>query len=161
MLITGPACRRRRERNDDSNGNPTAEKWTLPSPSGRSQSPTVYHWFHLCCQINYASNQLGSIKKPFEKYRLWINTHMPTNGYYTGSLIAPRYVGRVLDDSSSQVYQATYNAPSVIPTPGVAYGNLLSKTDPAGRATLYNYASTIRPAYGAAADDVALDLYDD
>jgi YD repeat-containing protein len=126
----------------DSNGNPTAEKWTLPSLPAGANLPTVYHWFHLCCQINYASNQLGSIKKPFEKYRLWINyPNMPTNGYYTGSLIAPRYVGRVLDDSSSQVYQATYNAPSVIPTPGVAYGNLLSKTDPAGRATLYNYAS--------------------
>ena len=39
------------------NGDVIDENWT---------NPTIYHWFHFCCSINYVSNFLGSVKKPLE-----------------------------------------------------------------------------------------------
>jgi RHS repeat-associated protein len=118
----------------DVNGNPTAETWA---------NPTIYHWLHFCCSLTYASNQLGSIKKPLEQYRQWLNyPGMATSGYYyfSGTLIKSTAIGRVLDDGTTQLTGATYNtAPN--PPVGTAVGNLLSTTDAVGRTTQYTYAS--------------------
>jgi RHS repeat-associated protein len=109
----------------DGNGNPIAETWA---------NPTIYHWLHFCCQLVYASNQLGSIKKPLEQYRQWFNyPGMANSGYYywSGSLIKPSSIGRVLDDGTTQLTQATYNG----------FGLPLTNIDPNGRATQFSYAT--------------------
>ena len=107
----------------DANGNPTAEKWPTAE---------IYHWFHQCCTINYVSNQLGSVKKPLEQYRQWYNVNPIYNtGYFSGTLIKPTAIGRVLDDGTTQLAQSTYNS----------FGNLLTHIDGVGRSTGYTYAA--------------------
>jgi RHS repeat-associated protein len=107
----------------DASGNPVAEKWATAD---------IYHWFHQCCTINYVSNQLGSVKRPLEKYRQWDNVNPIYNtGYYSGTLMKPTATGRVLDDGTTQLAQASYNG----------FGNPLSLTDPVGRSTQYTYAA--------------------
>ena len=109
----------------DSNGNPTAENFAYPD---------IYHWLHFCCALTYASNQLGSIKKPLEEYRQWFNyPGMANSGYYyySGTLIKPSAVGRVLDDGTTQRSNATYNS----------LGLPLTVIDPEGRTTTYSYAA--------------------
>lgn len=107
----------------DANGNPTAESFA---------DPEIYHWFHQCCTINYVSTQLGSHKRPLEKYREWYNTSPIYNtGYYSGTYDAPTFTGRVLDDGTTQLFSATFNS----------VGLPLANVDPVGRATQYTYAS--------------------
>ncbi len=116
----------------DSNGNPIAETWSLPTQPAGANLPTVYHWLHFCCSINYVSNQLGSLKKPLEEYREWYNyPGEEGGGLYSGTLIRPTFIGRVLDDGSTQLTQATYNS----------FGLPLSYTDPNGRSTSFSYAA--------------------
>ena len=110
----------------DANGNPTAEKWPTAD---------IYHWFHECCDINYVSNQLGSHKRPLEKYRQWYNVPQfnaaaAPYGYWSGTLMKPTAIGRVLDDGSTQLATSTYNS----------FGNLLTHIDGVGRSTQYTYA---------------------
>jgi RHS repeat-associated protein len=109
----------------DANGNPTAENWA---------DPTIYHWLHFCCSYTYASNQLGSVKKPLEEYREWFNyPGMATSGYYyfSGTLIKPSATGRVLDDGTTQLTRATYNR----------FGLPLTTTDATHRTTRFAYAT--------------------
>ena len=107
----------------DANGNPTAESFS---------DPEIYHWFHQCCTINYVSTQLGSHKRPLEKYREWYNTNPIYNtGYYSGTYDGHTFTGRVLDDGTTQLSSATFNS----------LGLPLTKVDPVGRATQYTYAS--------------------
>jgi RHS repeat-associated protein len=106
----------------DANGNPTGEKFT---------NPDIYHWFHQCCTINYLSSQLGSHKRPLEKYREWYNTNPIYNtGYYSGTFDGPIATGRVLDDGTTQLAKATYNG----------LGLPLTNVDPIGRAKQFTYA---------------------
>ena len=108
----------------NANGTPTSENFAYP---------TIYHWLHFYYNINYEVNQLGSIKKPLEQYRQWINyPGMATDGfyYYSGTLIKPSAMGRVLDDGSTQISTNTYNS----------LGLPLSATDQVGRTTQYTYA---------------------
>ena len=104
------------------NGDVINENWT---------HPTIYHWFHFCCSINYVSNFLGSVKKPLEQYRQWYNYPNQTQDYYSGTLIKPTFIGRVLDDHSTQLTQATYNS----------LGLPLTNVDPNGRSTRFTYAA--------------------
>jgi RHS repeat-associated protein len=109
----------------DANGNPTAENFAYSD---------IYHWMHFCCSLFYTSNTLGGIKKPLEKYRLWMNyPGMATTGYYyySGSLLKPSATGRVLDDGTTQLSTVTYNP----------MGNPLSRTDPNLRKTQFTYAA--------------------
>jgi RHS repeat-associated protein len=107
----------------DSNGNPTAESFA---------NPDIYHWFHQCCTINYLSAQLGSHKRPLEKYREWYNTNPIQNtGYYSGTYDGHTFTGRVLDDGTTQLSSATFNS----------LGLPLTSVDPVKRATQYTYAS--------------------
>jgi RHS repeat-associated protein len=114
----------------DANGNPIAEKWTV---SPNVNYPVVYHWFHFCCSINYLSNQLESLKKPLEQYSQWFNYPGQPGGepYYSGTLIEPIAIGRVLDDGSTQLTQATYNS----------LGLPLTNIDPDKRSTQFTYAT--------------------
>ncbi len=123
----------------DSNGNPIAEVFGNPT-----SVPTIYHWLHLCCTTNYVSNQLGSLKKPLEEYRQWFNypeQPLPPYQYLSSALSKPAFIGRVLDDGSTQLSQATYNDPNDIPPPYTGPGNMLSSIDPIGRTTQYAYAT--------------------
>lgn len=107
----------------DANGNPTAESFA---------DPEIYHWFHQCCTINYVSTQLGSHKRPLEKYREWYNTNPIYNtGYYSGTYDGHTFTGRVLDDGTTQLSSTSFNS----------VGLPLAKVDPVGRATQYTYAS--------------------
>jgi RHS repeat-associated protein len=111
----------------DKTGTPTSENFA---------DATIYHWLHFCCSLVYESNQLGSVKRPLEKFRQWINYPNPSEPqsgywYWSGSLIKPSAVGRVLDDGSTQVSTATYNS----------LGLPLMVTDPVGRVTKFTYAS--------------------
>jgi len=112
----------------DANGNPIAEKWLI-SPG--DNYPVIYHWFHQCCTIDYISNQIGSVKKPLEKYREWTNYPNQPTVYYSGSLIRPTFIGRVLDDGTTQLAKASYNS----------LGLPLTGVDPIGRSTKYTYAT--------------------
>jgi RHS repeat-associated protein len=107
----------------DVNGNPTAESFA---------NPDIYHWFHQCCTINYLSTQLGSQKRPLEKYREWYNTNPIDNtGYYSGTYDGHTFTGRVLDDGTTQLSSATFNS----------LGLPLTSVDPVKRSTQYTYAS--------------------
>jgi len=109
----------------DANGNPTSENFT---------NPDIYHWFHLCCNVFYLSNQLGSHKRPLEKYREWYNTNPiagANTGYYSGTLDSPTFTGRVLDDGSTQLSSVTYNS----------FGLPVTEVDPVGRTTQFTYAA--------------------
>ena len=106
----------------DSNGNPVGETFA---------DSDIYHWFHQCCTINYVSTQLGSHKRPLEKYRQWYNTNPIYNtGYYSGTYDGHTFTGRVLDDGSTQLSSATFNS----------LGLPLTEVDPVGRSTQYTYA---------------------
>jgi len=120
----------------DSNGNPIAENWTLPTLPAGTNLPTIYHWMQMCCYgSGYVNNQIGSIKKPLEEYRQWYNYPNCCQGegapYYSGTLMKPTFIGRVLDDGSTQLTQETYNN----------FGLPLTYIDPTGRFTKFTYAS--------------------
>ncbi|MBZ5532401.1 MAG: peptidase C39, bacteriocin processing [Acidobacteriia bacterium] len=87
------------------------------------------HWYHD--QItNFTSTAVASVKPPLER-RTWFNHPNQTTNYNSGILDRPTFVGRVLDDGTTQLTGATYNA----------FGLPLTYTDPMGRQTQYTYAA--------------------
>jgi YD repeat-containing protein len=93
-----------------------------------------------------------SIKRPLEG-RVWYAypDQNPTAPRAVGSWVQPTAIGRVLDDGTSQIWQATYND----------HGMPLSRTDPIGRRTSYTYAANgidltqVRQTTGSVNDLVA------
>src|SRR3954469_23173227 len=72
-----------------------------------------------------------SLKKPLE-HRVWYAyPDQDVNGLSVGSFSQPTKTARVLDDGTSQISQATYNA----------LGQVTSRTDPVGRQTSFTYAA--------------------
>ena len=78
--------------------------------------------------VPMVSNVPHSIKRPLEN-REWFAYPGQGSPTLVGSHTGPAKIARVLDDSSSQIYQATYNSRNLP----------LTTTDPAGRRTTYVY----------------------
>ena len=117
--------------------------------SGNIQTEDPYyshitHWVHDQYSQLATGRAPESIQPPLEN-RIWYNypnqTQAPTPSIYSGSLDRPSAAGRVLDDGSTQLTQATYNGGN-----GGFGGKPTSITDghapPAsGRTTTFTYAS--------------------
>jgi RHS repeat-associated protein len=95
------------------------------------------HWEHDTYDINDTGMVPESIKAPLEN-RVWMHYPGSTAANIDGTYNRPDYVGRVLDDGTSQVSAATYNLNF---TQSTVAGNQLSSTDAEGRTTLFAYAS--------------------
>ena len=89
----------------------------------------IWQWLHTAA--GQTSPTLNSIKHPLEN-RIWYDYAGQGWPYvYEGTSAAPAHIGRVLDDGTTQLQTATYNA----------LGKPLTVTDPLGRVTRYTYAS--------------------
>lgn len=114
-----------------------------PTPGGTIDytKAEITHWFTVRGN-NLMSSLVGSIKHPLEN-RIWFNyneQYAPYNAQ--GDLDFPTLVGRVLDDGTTQLSQASYNVEVITPThTWKGNGALLTKTDPLGRTVKLNYAS--------------------
>jgi RHS repeat-associated protein len=93
----------------------------------------ITHWTHGLNpgggEGSMTANTIGSTKLPLEG-RIWFNYPGQSEGYEQGALNKPTYIGRILDDGSSQVTTLAYN--------GLA--NPTSVVDPVGRTTTLTYA---------------------
>jgi len=93
----------------------------------------LYHWLHTS-DLNICSDTEESVKGPLEG-RIWYTyLGQATNDtYQQGTNNSPATVARVLDDGTSQISQYQYNG----------FGNVTRYIDPAGRVTIYNYATNL------------------
>jgi RHS repeat-associated protein len=112
--------------------------FTNPQPGSSPYSyAEIIHWLHTNDQNRKtASRTPESIKKPLER-RTWFNyVNQDDNAFGSlasiaiGSTNQPTYVGRVLDDGTTQLWQYRYNP----------YGNISRVTDPVGRQLTFVYA---------------------
>ena len=99
---------------------------------GDVSKATIYHWLisPTTDPLAYHGASTGiphSVKRPLE-HRVWYwYPSQSSNSSGVGSYRAPTKIARVLDDGSTQIWEATYNS----------VGNLTSQTDPLGRRTTY------------------------
>ena len=106
---------------------------------GDVSKATITHWLMYTHQTYlpfygahaFATSVPHSIKRPLENRVWYAYPDEDAGGSSVGSWIEPTKVARVLDDGSSQIAQATYNA----------QGNATTRTDPLGRQTSYVYAA--------------------
>lgn len=89
----------------------------------------IYHWLHEI-DLAMTSGVLESIKEPLEG-RVWYSYPGQSSVLSVGSMNRPRRIGRVLDDSSTQLYSYEYDA----------IGNITNSVDPAGRTFSYIYST--------------------
>jgi RHS repeat-associated protein len=94
----------------------------------------IYHWLHSATDTNVASGILESEKLPLEG-RVWYA--YPGQAYpgLEGSTASPTFVGRVLDDGTTQLRQYEYNT----------RGMRTREIDPVGRETVYVYGTNNVP----------------
>jgi RHS repeat-associated protein len=97
------------------------------SSYGDYSKAKVYHWLHTE-DVTTASGILESIKEPLEG-RVWYAYAGQGSPIFVGSNNRPTYVGRVLDDGATQLYQYGYNG----------FGNVTNRVDPVGRTYSYLY----------------------
>jgi len=90
----------------------------------------IKHFLHMA-NSSIKSTTVESIKYPLEN-RIWYNYPGQNSSIFTGSYNQPIAVGRVLDDSTTQLTQNTYDPVNF---------NLTQTIDPLGRATSYTYAA--------------------
>jgi len=90
----------------------------------------IKHWYHDRNDTNTAVGVLESIKNPLES-RVWFN--YPGQGWAgaNGTCDKPKAIARILPDGSTQLTRMTYNE----------QGQVLTRTDPKGRVTTYEYTS--------------------
>jgi len=81
----------------------------------------IYHWLHEL-DLSMASGVLESIKEPLEG-RVWFDYPGQASSLSVGTSDKPRHIGRVLDDSSTQLYSYEYNE----------FGHVTNSVDPVGR----------------------------
>jgi RHS repeat-associated protein len=89
----------------------------------------IYHWLHTS-DLTICSGTLESTKAALEA-RVWYSYPGQTSAALVGDSDRPIRVGRVLDDSTTQLYTYGYNG----------FGNLTKSVDPLGRTFSYIYAS--------------------
>jgi RHS repeat-associated protein len=103
----------------DGSGNVTAENYTYAQ---------LTHW--LKNNWGSVSSEIGAVKGALENY-VFYNYPGQVSAAVWGTVSLPTAVGRVLDDASSSVNKATYNA----------LGNPLTLTDAKSRVTTLTYAA--------------------
>jgi RHS repeat-associated protein len=116
----------------------------------------ITHWEHLYNDFSYTTPVpiIESTKNPLEN-RVWYFYVGQPNSIMAGPSAQPNQLARVLDDGTTQSFNATYNA----------QGNTLSHTDPASRGTFYDYAANgidvtqIRRVVGSQTDVLAKYTY--
>jgi RHS repeat-associated protein len=89
----------------------------------------IYHWLHEL-DLNTTAGVLESIKEPLEG-RVWFDYPGQSAALYRGTSDKPRHIGRVLDDSSTQLYTYERNE----------FGQVTNSIDPMGRTFSYLYAT--------------------
>jgi RHS repeat-associated protein len=89
----------------------------------------VYHWLHTPDMASTAGI-LESVKEPLEN-RVWYAYAGQPNSIIVGSNNLPTYVGRVLDDGSTQLTTYEYNG----------FGKMTKMIDPVGRTFSYVYST--------------------
>jgi RHS repeat-associated protein len=94
----------------------------------------IYHWLHSATNTNVASGILESEKLPLEG-RVWYNYPGQGHPALDGSAASPTFVGRVLDDGTTQLRQYEYNS----------RGRKTKEVDPLGRETRYTYGTNNTP----------------
>lgn len=92
------------------------------------------HFAHDSVNTNEKSSTIESLKYPLEN-RIWYSYPDQSRSIYAGSFTAPIAMGRVLDDGTSQVTQASYD------TDG--YYKVTKQVDPLGRTTYYTYTNHV------------------
>ena len=90
----------------------------------------IKHFLHVATNTSLTARVLESIKYPLDN-RIWFDYPGQSSPHLTGSYDSPTYVGRVLDDGSTQLTTATYNS----------FGKPTKIVDALGRETDYFYAS--------------------
>jgi RHS repeat-associated protein len=118
------------------------DKRAMATAPGAVGSATITHWLSsvwtdvslitgtYAIQI-FTSGVPHSVKRPLE-HRAWYAYPGQEAPYdRVGAWVQPTQTARVLDDGSTQLWQATYNN----------QGNVTTRTDPVGRQTTYEYAA--------------------
>lgn len=100
--------------------------------SGDYTKARLYHWLHTT-DFHLAVGILESTKQPLEG-RVWFDyagqSSDAVGPIKVGKTSKPNYIGRVLDDGSTQFYTYEYND----------FGNITKTIDPVGRTLSYIYA---------------------
>ncbi len=109
------------------------DKKAMKEAPGDYTKAVIYHWLHgsaISNENGVASPMLESFKMPLEN-RVWYKYQNQDLGpfSYQGMSSRPAYIGRVLDDSTTQLEIRNYNS----------IGNDTLYIDPLGRKTRYIY----------------------
>ncbi|MDB5047815.1 MAG: hypothetical protein JWO30_886 [Fibrobacteres bacterium] len=107
------------------------DKKAMMEGVGDIKNAVVYQWIRST-SLSVASNIFASIKKPLERRTYYNYQNQDTYLQITdGVLNRPTKIGRVLDDSATQLIQYEYNS----------IGKITKYTDPSKRITAYAYDS--------------------
>ena len=106
---------------------------------GDDSKATITHWLLYLYQSYtpvffghaWSTSVPHSIKRPLENRVWYAYADQNTIGSYVGSWTRPTKVARVLDDGSSQIWQAAYNS----------MGHVTQRLDPFGRQQTLSYAA--------------------
>jgi RHS repeat-associated protein len=107
----------------------------------------LYHWLHVRDNVNQTVAVVESEKAALEN-RVWYLYPNQASSVWEGDGRSPSATGRVLDDGTTQAYQADYNA----------QGQVTRRADPLGRETSFTYAAngidllTVRQKNGQGSD---------
>ena len=104
-------------------------KKAMADAPGDYSKAQVTHWLKNTAGTKFSGIK-SSQKQPLEN-RIWYKYDGQTRPDKVGTTASPSRVGRVLDDSTTQLSQFEYNS----------LGNLTKETDPAGRVFSYGYAA--------------------
>jgi RHS repeat-associated protein len=108
------------------------DKHAYPIAAGNYTMARNRHWAHDAANLNITSHVVEAIKYPLEN-RVWMNypgqTVANLSSAESGTFDSPTYIGRVLDDGTTQLSQRTYNA----------LGHITDYIDPVKRETQFIY----------------------
>ncbi len=92
------------------------------------------HFAHDPINTNKKSSTIESLKYPLEN-RIWYSFPGQSRSIYAGNYTMPIAMGRVLDDGTSQVTQASYDT--------AGFYKITQQIDPLGRTTYYTYTNHV------------------
>src|SRR6185503_19585052 len=90
----------------------------------------IFHWLHTLDLTATSAGILESTKEALEG-RVWYDYEGQSGSIFVGNTRLPKHVGRVPDDTTTQLYTYSYNG----------FGNVTNTVDPLGRTFSYIYAS--------------------
>jgi len=91
------------------------------------------HFNHVSPNTDLKSTSIESVKNPLEN-RIWFVYPGQTNSIYDGTYKKPIAIGRVLDDSSTQLTQYSYDPVTF---------NVTQAVDPLGRTSTFTYSNHV------------------